>query len=63
MGEHTPRFPIVLTPLAEKAIADAQELADLFDDVIVKIKFEQLSRREQFEQLFRVYNLHHNRNR
>jgi len=49
--------------LAEKAIADAQELADLFDDVIVKIKFEQLSRREQFEQLFRVYNLHHNRNR
>lgn len=50
------RFPIVLTPLAEQAIKASQELADLFDDVIVKIKFEKLSRKEQFEQLFRVYN-------
>jgi pyruvate-formate lyase len=56
-----PRFPIVLTPLAEKAIEESQELTDLFDDVIVKIKFEKLTRTEQFQQLFRILN--HRRNR
>ena len=50
------RFPIVLTPLAEEAVEMSMELADLFNDVIVKLKFEPLTRAEQFQQLFRVYN-------
>ena len=34
----------------------SMELTDLFNDVIVKLKFEPLTRAEQFQQLFRVYN-------